>query len=177
MVVAFAWPIVALREADFSWAVLWNFQVPTAAGGFPPPAVVLLVAHVAASQLLGFLWFDYLWAVHGGAGAMVAGRAVMPFAAAAIVASLLGVYQGYVDLAFLSTSVWPYLRRAAGALVDANASGMLAAMWLTGFLALAASARSGAGRGLSVFGAAAAALATWCSGSRSRWLRQPSAWA
>jgi hypothetical protein len=167
MVVAVAWPIVAMRETDFSWPVLWNFQVPTAAGGFPPPAVVLLVAHVAASQLLGFLWFEYLWAVHGGTGAMVAGRAVMPFATTAIMASLLAVYQGYVDLAFLSTSVWPYLRRAAGALVDANASGMLAAMWVTGFLALAASAPGGAWRGLSVLGAAAAALATWCSGSRS----------
>ena len=167
MVVAAAWPIVAFREADFSWPVLWNFQVPTAAGGFPTPAVVLLVTHMAASQLLGLLWFEYLWAVHGGAGAMVAGRAVMPFATTALIASLLAVYQGYVDLAFLSTSVWPYLRRAAGALVDANASGMLAAMWLTGFLALAASARGGAARGLSVFGAVAAALATWCSGSRS----------
>jgi len=167
LVVAVSWPIIALREIDFWWPLLWSFRIPTAAGGFPPPAVVGWTAHVAASQLLGLLWFEYLWALHPGAGAAFIRRVVVTLGAVALGASLLAVYQGFVDLEFLSSSVWPSLRRAAGALMDANASGMLAAMWLTGFMALAASAPSGVVRGVSVFGAAAAALATWCSGSRS----------
>jgi O-Antigen ligase len=170
LVVAVSWPIVALREIDFSWPLLWSFRVPTAAGGFPPPAVVGWTAHVAASQLLGLLWFEYLWAVHHGAGATFIGRVVVALGATALGASLLGVYQGFVDLEFLTSSVWPYLRRAAGALMDANSSGMLAAMWLTGFIALAASTERRGVRALGMSGAVAAALATWCSGSRSAFL-------
>jgi hypothetical protein len=169
-IVALSWPIVALREIDFSWPLLWNLRVPTAAGGFPPPAVVGWTAHVAASQLAGLLWFEYLWAVHPGAGATFIGRVVVPLGTTALAASLLAVHQGFVDLEFLSSSVWPYLRRAAGALMDANSSGMLAATWLTGFIALAASTGRRGVRALGIVGAVAAALATWCSGSRSAFL-------
>ena len=170
LVVAVSWPIVALREIDFSWPLLWSFRVPTAAGGFPPPAVVGWTAHVAASQLLGLLWFEYLWAAHHGAGATFIGRVVPALGAAAFGGSLLGVYQGFVDLEFLSSSVWPSLRRAAGALMDANASGMLAAMWIMAFIALSASTAHRGVRAAGLVGAVAAALATWCSGSRSAFL-------
>ncbi len=170
LIVALSWPIVALREIDFSWPLLWNLRVPTAAGGFPPPAVVGWMAHVAASQLAGLLWFEYLWAVHPGAGATFISRVVVALGTTAVAASLLGVYQGFVDLEFLNSSVWPYLRRAAGALMDANSSGMLAAMWLTGFIALAASTGRRGVRAFGIVGAVAAALATWCSGSRSAFL-------
>jgi O-antigen ligase len=170
LVVAVSWPIVALREIDFSWPLLWTFRVPTAAGGFPPPAVVGWTAHVAASQLVGLLWFEYLWAVHPGAGAVFKNRVAAVLGITALAASALSVYQGFVDLEFLSSSVWPYLRRSAGALMDANSSGMLAAMWLTGFIALAASSERRGVRALRIVGAVAAALATWCSGSRSAFL-------
>jgi len=167
LVVAVSWPIVALREVDFSRDLLWNFRVPTAAGGFPPPAVVGWIAHTAASQLIGLLWLEQLWATHTVLRPAFIRHVVAPLAVAALCASLLAAYQGYVDIEFLSTSVWPYLRRAGGSLMDANASGMLTAMWITGFVALAASAR---GRPLQLVGGAgavAAGLATWCSGSRT----------
>jgi hypothetical protein len=43
-------------------------------------------------------------------------------------ASVVGVYQGTVNMAFLSGGIWPGLHRAAGTLLDANAYGSLAAI-------------------------------------------------
>ena len=41
-------------------------------------------------------------------------------------------------LAFLSGHVWPHLRRAAGTLADANAFGVIAALWAPGFVVIGA---------------------------------------
>jgi O-Antigen ligase len=168
LVLAFSWPIVVLREIDFTWSLLRNFRVPTAAGGFPPPAVVIWIAHVAATQLVGILWFDYLWTRHATATIeTLTRRVVWPLAGTALAACALGAYQGVIDTSFLSTSVWPFLRRAAGALVDANASGILSAMWIFGFVALAATSNRASARSMAGLGAVIAAIATWSSGSRS----------
>ena len=44
------------------------------------------------------------------------------------VASVAAIYQGWIDLTFLSTAFWANERRAAGTLLDANGYGMLAAL-------------------------------------------------
>src|SRR5258705_6685323 len=46
----------------------------------------------------------------------------------ASIASLVALYQGTVNMAFLSGGIWPGLRRAAGTLLDANAYGSVAAL-------------------------------------------------
>ena len=55
---------------------------------------------------------------------------VRPLFAAALAGALLAIYQGFVDLKFLSLGPWADLRRAGGALTDANASGALMALWV-----------------------------------------------
>jgi hypothetical protein len=112
------------------------------------------------TQLLGLLWFDWLW------GRFARETTVpRPFHALWIgvtVASLVAVYQGWVDLTFLSTAFWANERRAAGTLLDANGYGMLAALaapvaawWL----------RSRPPLALAVF--AVNGIGLWMSGSRT----------
>jgi len=75
---------------------------------------------------------------------------------------VVAIYQGWIDLTFLSTAFWANERRATGTLLDANGYGMLAALaapvacfWLRGRLPLALTVLAVNGIGL------------WMSGSRT----------
>jgi hypothetical protein len=87
--------------------------------------------------VIGLLWLDWLLRrFHATRLSEFVSTVVAPLALSALFASLLGIYQGMFDLHFLSGGSWPIIQRAAGSMVDANAFGMIAALWTGGALAL-----------------------------------------
>jgi hypothetical protein len=155
-----AWPIVAARELGFHWQTLRDDAAVNSWALLTAARVVAWSLHVVLTQLLALLWFDWLWG-------RFAREATVPRAVHALwigvsVASVAALYQGGVDLTFLSTAFWANERRAAGTLLDANGYGMLAALaapvaawWL----------RSRPPLALTAFGVNAIGL--WMSGSRT----------
>ena len=137
LIVAVSWPIVFMRETDFRLWVL-PLGVANTSVGIAPWQANLSVTYFVLAHNVGLLWIDALFRWFSGEpGESFNRRIVMPLAAAAAIACLVGGYQALVDLAFLSGHVWPYLRRAAGTLADANAFGVIAALWAPGFVVLA----------------------------------------
>ena len=142
LVVAVGWPLVIWRETDFNLALLDNYRVANTSGGVAPPVAALGILDTAITHLLGLLWFDFLYARFGGATSQRFVRFVaLPLAISAALSCALSCYQAFVDLTFWSSGVWALLRRASGTMLDANVSGMVAAFWMAGFVALAAAWR------------------------------------
>jgi len=130
LAVSLAWPIVVARELNFDWHTMADEGAVNSWALLTAGRVVGWVLYMAQAQMLGLLWFDWLagqFAGERGDGgqARVAFHALW---ASATVASLVALYQGSVDLGFLSTPFWANERRAAGTLLDANGYGMLAAL-------------------------------------------------
>ena len=168
LVVAVGWPLVIWRETDFNLALLDNYRVANTSGGVAPPVAAIGILDSAITTLLGLLWFDFLYARYGGATSQRFMRFVaLPLGISAALSCALSCYQAFVDLTFWSSGVWATLRRASGTLLDANASGMLAACWMGGFVALAA-AWQGRQRAIATGGGVLLAFAAvWSSGSRT----------
>jgi hypothetical protein len=130
LVVAATWPIVALRELD------WTPRVFLEAPPNRTPAMyaidtALFIAGIAQTHLLGILWLDWLFGMFSGRTlASFERRIIRPLVAAASLAAALAVYQGFIDLEYPRQGLWAYLGRASGALDDANASGALGALWV-----------------------------------------------
>ena len=160
LVLTLAWPIVVARELGFHWRTLYDDAAVNSWAMLTAARVVAWSLSVVLTQLLALLWFDWLWG-------RFAREATVPRAVHALwigvsVASVVALYQGAVDLTFLSTAFWANERRAVGTLLDANGYGMLAALaapvaawWL----------RSRPPLALTVFGVNAIGL--WMSGSRT----------
>lgn len=168
LTVAAVWPIVALRELDFSLAVLDVRHIANTAVGVLPKEAVLAVVGTALTQGVGLLFFDWL---HDGFRRepidRLERRVILPLAASAVAACLLGTYQGFVDLEFLSGGNWPSIGRAAGSMVDANSFGMIAALWVSAFVALGFQQRGRARAWLAGAAGLLALAGLWASGSRS----------
>jgi len=138
LVVAIGWPIVIWRETDFSLALLDNYRVANTSGGVAPPVAAIGILDTAITHLLGLLWFDCLYARYAGDTSRRFIRFVaVPLGISAALSCTLSWYQAFVDLTFWSSGVWALIRRASGTMLDANVSGMVAACWLPGFVALA----------------------------------------
>lgn len=167
LAIALSWPAVALRELDFTLANLWNGRLPVAGAKISGAGAVVSVAFSAATQLLGLLWFDWLWNRFARNEPGFIRTVVTPLAGGLIVSCGIGVYQGFVDVSFLSGHVWPSVQRAAGTLMDANVFGMLAALWGPAFLVLAARGRGVASVVLGAAGLLISWLGVWVSGSRT----------
>jgi hypothetical protein len=105
LVVALTWPIVAARELGFPPALDFSWAAPVNAGGVPRRAAVVWVLHVAATQLLGFLWIDALWR-RCPTPRDLRRRVMLPLAAGIGLAVLVAFYQAFVDLDFLSPRDW-----------------------------------------------------------------------
>jgi O-antigen ligase len=170
LAIAVTWPIVAVRELDWMPSVLWTRPSVYSTVVHSIPTAVW-IAEVAQVHLLGLLWIDWLF---GRFGRQADDRSrdferaiVWPCVAAAIVAAIVAVYQGFFDLTFLATGRWAVLGRAGGTLADANASGMLGALWLAVPIGLALSGQSRTRAWLWIAGAAAIALGVWATGSRT----------
>jgi hypothetical protein len=168
LVVSASWPIVALREIDFNPAVLGGVRLANSSAGGLPAEAVVSVATAALTQGLGLLLFDWLYARYRDQPLERFERdVVVPLAASALLACGLGTYQGFVDIGFWSGGNWPALDRAAGSMVDANAFGMIAALWGPAFVAVGLSRRGRRRWVPAIAGFALAWTGLWSSGSRS----------
>jgi len=160
LVLTFAWPIVVARELGFHWRTLHDDAAVNSWAMLTAARVVAWSLYVTQTQLLGLLWFDWLWGCLSRERAIP--RALHALWLGVTVASVVAIYQGWIDLTFLSTAFWANERRATATLLDANGYGMLAALaapvafyWLRRRLPLALAILAVNGLGL------------WMSGSRT----------
>jgi len=127
LTLALAWPVLLARETAFSTRLLTDEAAINSWAMLSAPQVAAWLLFVVWTQLLGLLWLD--WACERFEERP---EAVVPVAhgiwIGATLSSLVAVYQGTVDLKFLSTPFWASLARATGTLLDANALGMCAAL-------------------------------------------------
>ena len=175
LVLAVSWPLAVLRELDFSLALLDDYGWLNPGVPMPPPTVALWIVHVVVVQLVGILWFDWLCGAYTSERRQRFERQILlPMGGAVLVACLVGVYQGLVDVHWLSGGPWPELGRATGTLGDANVFGMVAALWAPMFLAggVAVVPRLGTRTAmwLGGIGLLIACGAVWMSGSRTAFL-------
>jgi hypothetical protein len=161
LVLTLAWPLVAARELNFHWHTFREDSAVNSWAMLTAAQVLVWSLYVVQCQLLGVLFFDWLWGRFARESSTLP-RAVHALWVGATVAGVVAVYQGWIDLTFLSTPFWANERRAAGTLLDANGYGMLAALaaptaaWcLRGRLPLAIAVFAVNGVGL------------WMSGSRT----------
>ncbi len=163
--IAVSWPLVAWRALDFTWPFVWDNKLPVVPGVSGPGAVAW-TAYTAAIHLVGLLWIDWLFRTYERADRRFRREVFTPLALTIVLACLVGLYQAFADIGFLSGHLWPMLLRAAGTSMDANIFGMLAALWAPIFLVLTLEGSlvvvtlGGAGFVL-------AWLGTWASGSRT----------
>lgn len=132
------WPIVALREMNFTWASIGQYTLANSGLGGPPPVVIVGMLVSVLGQVLGLLWFDAMFAAFGKDDLTRFRRTIVaPLTMSLALGSLLAVYQLTFDINFLSAHQWPFYGRAAGGLLDGNAFGALAGLWSAASLALA----------------------------------------
>jgi hypothetical protein len=165
LVIAVSWPIVAARELDFSLLAARTYDTTTAAYPAPPRLAAAWILVVSITQLTCILWFDLLWSRFGRQIQSFERLVLVPLAASAIVGSLAGVYQAFVDLQWMNLDVWSRLGRAGALMLDANTAGMAAAIWAPVMVALVW--RIGAPAGLGIGAYALCAGAMWAAGSRT----------
>lgn len=169
LVVATVWPLLIMREADFHWALMDITHIANSGLGGPPKIVSMWMLQVALTHLLGLLWFNSTFEYKTLEDHRAFARDVVaPLGVGALLGCALAVYQGAVDVAFLSDHQWPSVNRAAGSLVDGDAFGALAAVWTLMFPAMAF-AIGRARRGVIVFCLVGTLLAwggMWATGSR-----------
>ena len=126
LVVIVAAPIVIARELDFNPGLLARDPLPSAALGSLPPFSATWILHAGLTQVLGLLWFDWLFQPRPRPNTIIAGA----LAASALVLMLVTVYQAFGNMTLLNTTVFGLTGRASGTLFDANLTGMIAAMWI-----------------------------------------------
>jgi hypothetical protein len=163
LVLACGWPIVLARELNFHWHTLADEGAVNSWAMLNAAHTVAWSLYVVQTQLLGLLWFDWV------AGRFARDRERIPAGLHALwigasLASLVALYQGAVDLQFLSTPFWANERRATGTLLDGNGYGMLAGLAGTaGFLWLRTTGRTRLG----IVVLAINVVGFWMSGSRT----------
>jgi hypothetical protein len=109
--IALSWPLLALREADFSLAA--------------PRAGVGLVVVATLASLASGLWLDRAL---GWDRARIEQRVMRPLLGGALVAAAAVFYQALVDITWLSSEPWITARRAPGLMGDANPMAVAAAV-------------------------------------------------
>src|SRR5262249_7064319 len=125
IVVAVAWPIVLVREADFNWfAMGGHVHIPNNGLGAPPPVFAEITLNVSLTYLIGILLFDSFFAVFKTDGDGAFRRTVVvPLIVGFFLSAAVSQYQAFVNIAWLSAHAWPAMGRAAGGLVDGDAWG------------------------------------------------------
>ena len=166
LTLSLVWPILVAREVGFDLRVLGDTATINSWAGMSASEVSGWIMYVVLVQLAGLLWLDGLMRrLRTGSGpglpAVVHGLWI-----GATVSSLVALYQGTVDLEFLSSAEWAARGRATGMMLDANAYGMVAAL-AAPLAALAAVSLATRARWL---GAGAFVInlgGVWMSGSRT----------
>lgn len=171
LAIALVWPAVIAREADFSWALMSRYNLANSGLGGSPPVIAVWILNVALTHLVGLLWLDAAFT------RFLAGNpeerlrtftrdVVWPLAVSILIGSAVAIYQGTVDINWLSGHQWPSYHRASGSLDDGNPFGFVAGLWAGVFLAVAAVSRRRAVRVTAILGACVASAGLWMTGSR-----------
>ncbi len=110
--VALSWPIIAAREADF--------VMPTVGDA------VAIVVFNAVAALCAALWVDaaLAWDRH-----IIERLLARPLLASAVVSAAAALYQGVIDIRWMSDDPWVSGQRAIGLMADANPMAIAAAVW------------------------------------------------
>lgn len=160
LTIALCWPVVLVRELDFSPSLFWR--------GWYSIAIVGWVVSVAATQLIGLLWVDSLFAQDVDRPDSFRRDTIAPLMVSAVAAGVLAAVQLFWNVTFLNTRQFGFLRRASGGMLDANAYGVVAAMWACGALAIVM--HRGVRRPYRISAGLAAVVSCvgcWASGSRT----------
>jgi hypothetical protein len=166
VILALTWPVIALREIDFSLIAAGTLNTPNGLFAPAPPIAAASVVLTALGQLIGLLWLDFLWARFGTARLPQAERVVLvPMVLSAAIASAVGLGQKWIDITWLSGPAWSTFGRAAGTMLDGNSFGTAAAIWAS--LTLALTWRTGWPTASGAAVAALLAAGMWASGSRT----------
>jgi hypothetical protein len=169
LVVAGTWPILVLREIDATPALLQDRTLLTSK--FEGHVAMAVMAILSAATTVGviLLAFDWLLGRYRRDDRWRFEREVLwPLAASWIVSALASVYQSFHDIAFVGPTVFAARGRAGALLLDANAYGIIAALWGPAGVVLGRSIPSPPLRVSA--GLAAMALSwfgVWVSGSRT----------
>ena len=166
-IVAIAWPIVALREADFRLWILPLARVSNTSIGIDPWEIDQSVAYFAIGHLVGLLWIDALFRWYRDDGVRFRREVLRALVAAAAIAAAVSVYQGFVDLTFLNPGFWAYMIRATGTLADANKLGAVVGLWTVGAIVFARRMPQPWSAVVSIGGLTLGLAASWLSGSRT----------
>jgi O-antigen ligase len=166
-IVAIAWPIVFLREADFALWILPLDRVSNTSIGTGPGEVGQNVAYFALLHNLGILWVDALCRWYGNERDRFVREVLSGMLIAAAVSAILAIYQGFVDLTFLNQGFWAYMIRASGTLADPNKLGAVAAFWTIGAVVFARRQRRPWAAVVTVLALVLGLATVWLSGSRT----------
>jgi O-antigen ligase len=167
LAVAASWPVVVWRELDFTLSQLDRYTTAVTHLGIPPAAECAWVAHIAAIHLLGILWADALWRDGDPADPARVRQVPLPLLLGALGSALVGIYQMFGHIASLNPTVFAALHRSAGLMLDGNAFGMSAALWVAGAVALTATWTSPRAHAALALAALCLAVGAWASGSQS----------
>lgn len=168
VILALTWPVIALREIDFSLIAAGTLNTPNGLSAPAPPISAASVVLTALGQLLGLLWLDFLWARFGTRRLGEAERVVcLALVVSVVLSCAVALWQKVVDITWLSGDpwLWPWLGRAPGTMLDANSFGTAAAIWAP--LTLALTRRRGWPIGVGAIITTLLAVGMWTSGSRT----------
>ena len=165
--IALTWPVVALRELDFTPALLNITHLASSMVGGPPPLAAAWICDVAVTLGLGILWFDWLFLAFTHDEPGFRHRILAALAGSWAIATAAGIYQLFGDMSFLNRGLFGALGRASGTMVDANPFGVIAAAWGPALVAAAWLTPNRTLRVLALCGLLASWLGLWASAART----------
>lgn len=137
VLIAVVWPIIFLRETDFSLWVLTLERVSNTSRGGSPWEIGQNIAYFVLLHNAGILTVDALSRWYASDREGLFRDVLRPLVLAAALAAVVSFYQGFVDLGFLNQGFWTYMLRAPGTLGDPNKLGSVVAFWTIGAIAVA----------------------------------------
>lgn len=173
LLIALSWPIVLMRELDFTFALpagapLLTPDTSVNLSAIPPHFAALWIAHAALRQSIGILLLDWLFCTFQTKHRTDFMRWVLlPLAIGFFVNVLVAFYQSFIDSDFLTTDSWIAMSRASGTFIDGNALGILAALWGPALVALFMRRQTSNSGPLALFTLAGSWLCMLLSGSTS----------
>src|SRR5713101_750082 len=168
LTVALSWPIVFLREVNFTPVLTLNTPAFNNRGGLPTNVAAAWVLQTAVIQGVGFLWIDWLFGTfRTDQRERFARYVLVPLGTSFVLTSLVAFYQAFIDIRFLNGPAWIGAGQASGALMDANPLGVLAACWGPTFLVPTLTGQHRGRRVIAITAMAVSWLSVLSSGSRS----------
>lgn len=168
LAVAVSWPLIVWRELDFTFSQLGGHITSVTSIGISPAVECVWIAQVATTHLVGLLWVDTLSHDQAQEPAWRVDRQIgWPLLASIVLSAGLALYQMFGHIDVLNAGVFAGTRRASGAMLDGNAFGMAAALWIAGAATLSASTVSVTVRTLLGVAAGVLLVTVWGSGSAS----------